>query len=145
MAAKKGPVMRTTGRPVEEFLARVADDQRRHDARRLCAIMADITGEPPAMWGTSIVGFGSHHYRYPTGREGDSPLAGFAPRSQHLVIYLIGDFASRYQSVLARLGPHKSGKGSLYIKHLDQVDQSALRELIDRSHRVRKGFDRASR
>jgi hypothetical protein len=144
MAAKKGPAMRATDAPVEEFLARVADERRCEDARRLCALMQEITGEPPVMWGTSIVGFGAYHYRYPSGREGDSALASFAPRRQHLVIYLVGGFETRHRSVLARLGPHKTGKGCLYLRRLDDVDQDALRELIDRSVRVRKGVDGAS-
>ena len=144
MAARKGPAMRRTGAPVEDFLAGVPDGPRREDARRLCALMAQITGEPPAMWGTSIIGFGAYHYRYASGRSGDSALASFSPRSQHLVIYLVGGFEGRHQPVLARLGPHKTGKGCLYLKRLDDVDQDALRELIDRSVRVRKGIDRAS-
>ena len=144
MAASKGPAMRRTGASVAEFLAGVPDERRREDARRLCAMMEQVTGEPPAMWGSSIIGFGTYHYRYASGREGDSPLASCSPRSQHLVIYLVGEFESRHQSVLARLGPHKTGKGCLYIKRLDEVDQDALRELIDRSVRVRKGVDRAS-
>jgi len=86
MAVKKAPAMRPTGTPVAEFLARVPDQRRREDARRLCALMQEITGEPPAMWATSIVGFGSYHYRYASGREGDSALASFSPRSQHLAI-----------------------------------------------------------
>jgi hypothetical protein len=105
-------------------------------------MMQEITGEPPAMWGASIIGFGTYHYRYASGHEGDSALASFAPRRQHLAIYLVGEFESRYRSVLARLGPHKSGKGCLYIKRLDDVDRDALRELIDRSVRVRRGIDR---
>ena len=145
LAAKKGPAMRRTGAPVEEFLARVPDEQRRVDARQLCAIMHEITGEPSVMWGTSIIGFGTYHYRYPSGREGDSALASFSPRSQHLAIYLVGEFQTRHQSVLARLGPHKTGKGCLYIRRLAQVDQDALREPIDRSVRVRKGVGRVSR
>ena len=128
---------------VAEFLDRVPE-RRREDARRLCAMMQEITGKPPAMWGTSIIGFGSYHYRYPGGHEGDSALASFAPRSQHLVVYLVGEFTGRYQSLLARLGPHKTGKGCLYLKRLNDVDYDALRELIDRSVRVRKGVDRAS-
>ena len=79
-----------------------------------------------------------------SGHEGDAPLASFSPRSQHLAIYLIGEFEDRYQSVLARLGPYRAGKGCLYLKRLDGVDVDALRELIDRSVRVRKGVDRAS-
>ena len=106
-------------------------------------MMQQITGEPPAIWGTSIVGFGTYHYRYASSHQGDSALAGFSPRSQRLVIYLIGGFENRHQSVLARLGPHKTGKGCLYIKSLDDVDHDALRELIDRSARVRKGVDQA--
>jgi hypothetical protein len=144
MAVKKAPAMRRTGASVAEFLAQVPDEQRREDARRLCALMQEITGEPPVMWGTSIVGFGSYHYRYASGREGDSALAGFSPRSQHLAIYLVGEFADRYQSALARLGPHKTGKSCLYVKRLDDVDQDALRELVDRSVRVRKGVGRAA-
>jgi hypothetical protein len=143
MATTKGPAMRPADGSVEEFLAGIADEQRREDSRRLCAMMREITGEPPAMWGASIIGFGTYHYRYASGHEGDSPLAGFAPRRQHLVIYLVGEFESRHQSVLARLGPHKSGKGCLYIKRLDDVDRDALRELIDRSVRVRRGIGRA--
>ena len=144
MAANKSPAMRPTGASVAEFLARVPGERRRDDARRLCAMMQEITGEPPAMWGTSIVGFGSYHYRYASGHDGDSALAGFAPRRQYLVIYLVGGFEDRYRSVLARLGPHQTGTGCLYLKRLDDVDQDALRELIDRSARVRKGIGRTS-
>jgi hypothetical protein len=144
MAARKDPAMRRTDASVAEFLARVPDERRREDARRLSAMMAEITGEPAVMWGTSIVGFGAYHYRYDSGHEGDAPLASFSPRSQALAIYLVGEFGDRHQSALARLGPHKTGKGCLYIKRLDDVDHDALRELIDRSARVRKGVDRAS-
>ncbi|HTQ93489.1 MAG TPA: DUF1801 domain-containing protein [Streptosporangiaceae bacterium] len=133
-----------TDASVEEFLARVPDDRRREDARRLCVIMQEITGEPPAMWGSSIVGFGTYHYRYASGHEGDSALAGFSPRRQNLAIYLVGEFADRHQAALARLGPHQTGKGCLYISHLADVDLDALRELIDRSVRIRKGINRAS-
>ena len=144
MATKKGPATGRTGASVAEFLARIPDPQRREDARRLCAVMEEITGEPPAMWGTSIIGFGAYHYRYASGHEGDSALAGFSPRRPHLAIYLIGGFENRYQRVLARLGPHTTGKGCLYIKRLDDVDRDALRELINRSVQVRKGVDRMS-
>ena len=136
--------MRPTNAPVEAFLAQVPNDQQREDARRLCAIMQEITGESPAMWGSSIVGFGAYHYRYASGHEGDAPLAGFSPRSQHLVIYLASEFGDRYQPVLARLGPYKSGKGCLYLRRLGDVDHEALRELIDRSVRVHRGVGRAS-
>ena len=129
--------------PVGEFLATVADDRRRTDARRICAIMSDITGQAPVMWGPSIVGFGRYHYRYGSGHEGDAPLVGFSPRRQHLVVYLVGGFEQRYGPALARLGPHKTGKGCLYLKSLVGVDETALRELIDRSARVHRGVDTA--
>ena len=144
MATKKIPAMRPTDASVDDFLACVTDEQRREDAHRLCVMMRDVTGEPPVMWGTSIIGFGAYHYRYASGHEGDAPLASFSPRSQHLVIYLASEFGDRYQAVLARLGPHKAGKGCLYLKRLDDVDLGSLRELIDRSVRVRKGIDRAA-
>ena len=136
--------MRRTAASVEDFLARVPDERRREEARRLCVMMQEITSEPPTMWGSSIIGFGTYHYRYPSGHVGDSALASFSPRRQHLAIYLVGEFESRHHSVLARLGPYKAGKGCLYIKRLGDVDHDALRELIDRSVRVRKGIDRAS-
>jgi Domain of unknown function (DU1801) len=136
--------MRRTGSSVEGFLAQVPDEPRREDARRLCTIMQEITGEPPVMWAASIIGFGTYHYRYASGHEGDSPLASFAPRRQHLAIYLVGGFETRHRSVLAALGPHQTGKGCLYLRRLDDVGQQALRDLIDRSVRVRRGIDRAS-
>jgi hypothetical protein len=133
-----------TGQPVEEFLAAVPDERRRADAHTLIGLMREVTGEEPVMWGPSVIGFGTYHYRYASGHEGDSALAGFSPRKQHLVVYLVGEFEGRYAATLARLGPHKTGKGCLYLKSLDGVDMAALRELVDRSMRVRKGMDRAS-
>lgn len=144
MASSKresAPATRPSGTPVEIFLASVPDERRRADAEQLCALMREITGEPPAMWGPSIVGFGTYHYRYDSGHEGDAPLAGFSPRRPHLVVYLVGGFESRYGATLARLGPHKAGKGCLYLKRLADVDQDVLRELIDRSARVHRGSD----
>jgi hypothetical protein len=96
--------MRQTGAPVAAFLAGVPDEQRREDARRLAAMMHDITGEPPAMWGRGIVGFGSYRYRYASGHEGVSALASFAPRRENLAIYLVGGFADRHRRALERLG-----------------------------------------
>jgi len=133
-----------TGQPVEEFLAAVPNEHRRTDAHTLIALMREVTGEEPVMWGPSIIGFGTYHYRYASGREGDSPLAAFSPRKQHLVVYLVGGFEDRYAATLARLGPHKTGKGCLYLTNLDGIDPAALRELVDRSMRVGKGVDRAS-
>ena len=133
-----------TGQPVEEFLAAVPSERRRADAQTLIALMREVTGEEPFMWGPSIIGFGTHHYRYASGREGDSPLAAFSPRKPHLVVYLVAGYESRYAATLARLGPHKTGKSCLYLKSLDGIDMAALREMVDRSMRVAQGVDRAS-
>jgi Domain of unknown function (DU1801) len=136
---------RPTDADVEEFLDAVPDEQQRADARTLCALMSEITGEPPVLWGPSIVGFGSYRYRYESGHEGTSSLAGFAPRKGNLVVYLVGGFEDRHRKLLAKLGAHKAGKGCLYVKRLADVDLDVLRELIERSVRVRRGADRASR
>jgi Domain of unknown function (DU1801) len=137
--------MRPTGADVEKFLAAIPDADRQADARTLVSLLSDITGEAPAMWGTSIVGFGSYRYRYESGHEGTSPLAGFSPRKANLVIYLISGFADRHHRLLARLGPHVTGKGCLYVKRLTDIDVDVLRELVDQSIRVRRSADRATR
>ncbi|WBB70039.1 DUF1801 domain-containing protein [Micromonospora sp. WMMD812] len=142
MATSKQPVTVPTDASVDDFLAAVPDERRRADAARLRAIMGELTGEPAVMWGPSIVGFGSYRYTYESGRAGDWPLVGFSPRKQQLVVYLVGGFEERHASVLARLGPYKAGKGCLYLKRLDGVDEGALRELIDRTVRVHRGVGR---
>lgn len=97
-----------------------------------------MTGEPPVLWGPSIVGFCSHSYRYESGHTGDWPLVGFSPRKQQLVVYLVAGFAERYPSVLGRLGPHRAGKGCLYLKRLDDIDEDTLRELVELSLRAQQ-------
>jgi len=136
--------MQPTGADVEKFLGAIPDEGRRADARALCALMEEMTGEPPVLWGSGIVGFGAYRYRYPSGYEGTSALASFAPRAGNLVVYLIGGFEDRHHRLLERLGPHKTGKGCLYLKRLSDVDLDALRDLIERSIDVRRGMDRAS-
>jgi hypothetical protein len=113
----------------EEFLAAVADPKRRADAEAACALIADVTGEPPVMWGGSIVGFGTYHYKYATGREGDWPAVGLSPRKQALTIYLSAGFDA-YEELLGRLGPHGTGKSCLYLKRLADVDEQVLRDLV---------------
>ena len=137
------PAMSPSGEDAGAFLDAIPDVRRRNDARALCALMQEVTGEPPAMWGGSIVGFGSYHYRYESGREGDSALASFSPRKPATVVYLDPD--SRPEALLERLGPVKTGKGCVYIKRLDDVDHDALRELVERSVRARRDADHASR
>jgi hypothetical protein len=133
-----------TSTEVEAFLAAIPDETRRADARTLCALLAEVTGEQPVLWGSSIVGFGSYDYRYQSGHEGTAALAGFAPRKQHLVLYLVGGFEDKHAKLVAKLGPHKTGKGCLYLKRLSDVDLDVLKELVDRSVRVRRGVDRAA-
>jgi len=135
--------MQPTGAEAGEFLAAVEDEQNRRDAQNLSEMMHDVTGEPPVMWASGIVGFGTYHYRYASGHEGDAPLVGFSPRKQHLVVYLVGGFEERYAPALAKLGTYKTGKGCLYLKRLADVDADVLRELVDRSVRVHRGADTA--
>ena len=110
------------------FIASVTSAQQRKDSNELIAMMRTITGEPPKMWGPSIVGFGTCHYVYESGREGDICLTGFSPRKPSLVLY-IGE-ALQDTSLMSRLGKYKAGGGCLYIKKLDDVDRRVLRELI---------------
>lgn len=115
---------------VQAFLNGVEDPEQRRDSKRLASIMREVTGERPSMWGDSIVGFGSYHYKYASGREGDWFVTGFAPRKNSFSLYLMCDLSSM-QSVLKRLGKHKTGVGCLYIKKLSDVDEGVLRELIE--------------
>jgi hypothetical protein len=120
---------------VTEFLASVEDPNRRTDARTVAAMMRRATGKRAKMWGQSIVGYGSYHYRYASGREGESMLTGFSPRKQALVIYIMPGFSS-FDKLMARLGQYKTGESCLYIKRLSDVDEQALEELITKSVRV---------
>jgi hypothetical protein len=138
------PKLQPTGADVEAFLEAVPNAVRRTDGRALCALLAELTGEPPVLWGSSIVGFGTYRYRYERGREGIAPLASFSPRKAHLVIYLIGGFEGKHHRLLERLGPHRAGKSCLYVKRLTDVDPEVLRALIRRSIDARVGVDRAT-
>jgi hypothetical protein len=117
---------------VAAFLNDIEDDQKRKDSKAVAKIMKEITGESPKMWGTSIVGYGSYHYKYASGQEGDWPVTGFAPRKQALTLYIMSGF-KEYTPLLEKLGKHKTGKACLYIKKLEDVDEKILRELIKRS------------
>ena len=117
---------------VPAFIAAVTDATRRADAKALVKLMQSATGEKPKMWGPSIVGFGSCHYTYESGREGDMPLAGFSPRKAATVLYgLTG--SSDAEALLAKLGRHTTGKGCLYIKRLADVDKKVLEALVAKS------------
>jgi hypothetical protein len=120
---------------VDAFVQAIPDEQRQGDARLLVDLMREVTGQPPVLWGTSIIGFGSQHYRYPSGREGDTVAVGFSPRKAQTVLYLTGGM-ELYEDLLTQLGQHKTGKGCLYLKRVAQADPEILRDIVDRAYRT---------
>ena len=114
---------------VEKFLNAVPDEQARKDSYEILKIMKQVTKEEPKMWGASIVGFGSYHYKGASGREGDWMLTGFSPRKQNLTLYLMHGF-DVHKDLLKKLGKHKTSMGCLYIKKLEDVDKKVLKELV---------------
>jgi Domain of unknown function (DU1801) len=118
-----------TSADVAVFVAAVADPGQRADAEALIEMMTKASGEPAKMWGPSIIGFGTHHYRYESGREGDTPRIAFSPRKGQTVLYALGGTPT-FEANLARLGKHKAGKGCLYIKRLTDVDLQVLTEMV---------------
>ncbi|WP_144793366.1 DUF1801 domain-containing protein [Microbacterium paludicola] len=123
--------MKKTGSSVASLIAAAAPATRRRDAETLTALMQEVTGREAEAWGT-IIGFGSCHYRYPTGNEGDSPLLGFAPRKGTTTVYLLDGFDA-HSADLDALGPHTTGAGCLYLKDLEKVDLAVLRGILERS------------
>lgn len=119
---------------VDAFLDAIPGETRQRDARTFEALAAEVTGEPATMWGTSIVGFGSLHYKYESGREGDTALIGFAPRKDSLVIYSVLNHALDLED---RLGPHTTGKGCLYLKDLSKIDLAVLRTMVEHAYAER--------
>jgi hypothetical protein len=117
---------------VAAFVDALTDQAQRADARALVKLMQSATREKPKMWGPSIIGFGSYHYKYESGREGDAPLVGFSPRKAALVLYGLGSFSATDPSdpMRSRLGKHTTGKGCIYIKKLADVDPKVLETLI---------------
>ena len=122
---------------VQDFINAIEDEQKRVDSLRLLKIMEDITGEPSKMWGSSIVGFGTYRYKYASGREGDWMLTGFSPRKTSISIYIMSGF-DKMVGELATLGKHKIGKGCLYIKRLDDIDEKVIISMIKKSVRFMK-------
>jgi len=121
-----------TDASVEESLNAVENERRRADSFALLELMREVTGEEPAMWGTSIVGFGTYRYQYASGREGEWMQVGFSPRKRNLTLYIMPGFDG-YRSLLEKLGKYRTGKSCLYINKLDDVDLPTLRELIRQS------------
>lgn len=114
---------------VAEFVAAISDDAKRADAKALIKLMQKATGEKPAMWGPSIIGFGSYHYVYESGREGDMPLVGFSPRKAATVLYVRAGTPGT-EVLLVKLGKYTAGKGCVYIKKLADVDEAVLEKLV---------------
>ena len=119
-------------KPVLDFLNCVEHEKRREDGLKILDLMAEVTGEEPAMWGDSIVGFGNYTYEYKSGRTGEWMYVGFSPRKQNLTLYIMDGFDS-YDTLLSQLGKHKTGKSCLYINKLEDVDLDVLKELVQKS------------
>jgi hypothetical protein len=117
---------------VEEYLLTIDDEQKRQDAFKVKEIIERLSGEPAQMWGNAIIGCGTYHYKYDSGREGDFMRVGFAPRKANLVLYIMSGF-SEYDALMEKLGKHKTGKSCLYVKRLSDIDESVLEEIITRS------------
>ncbi len=120
---------RPTDESVSAFLEQIPDQAVRNDCLILVSMMKEITGHPPAMWGGSIVGFGTYHYRYESGREGDMPVIAFSPRKQAITIY-VKCYLDAFAGELSKLGKHKTGKGCLYIRALKDIDQDVLKDIL---------------
>jgi hypothetical protein len=120
------------------FISKLPNEQQRKDARELVAMMRKASGKPPKMWGPSIIGFGSYHYVYDSGREGDICRIGFSPRKPSLVLYIMSALSQK--TLMAKLGKHTTGNSCLYIKKLDDIDRSVLRRLIAKSLKTPPSF-----
>lgn len=117
---------------VRQFLSSVEPEKKRLDSFAILDLMTEITGLEPKMWGETIIGFGSYHYKYASGREGDWFLTGFSPRKQNLTLYIMGGL-DQHDTLLGQLGKHKTGKGCLYIKKLEDIDLDVLKTLVHES------------
>ena len=117
---------------VEKFLNTIKDEKKREDSFTVLELMKQVTKAEPRMWGSSIVGFGSYHYKYASGQEGDWFLTGFSPRKQNLTLYIMAGF-EEYEELLRKLGKHTTGKACLYIKSLEDVHVPTLRKLVQQS------------
>ena len=118
-----------TDASVKDFLNQITDKERREDCFAVAKIMEEISGEKPKMWGPSIVGFGSYHYKYASGREGDWPMTGFSPRKKDLTLYIMMGF-EKHADLMEKLGKHTNSKSCLYIKRLSDVHIPTLKKLI---------------
>jgi hypothetical protein len=121
-----------TSASVDKFIGSIKEESTRMDCYKIIELMKSVTKEEPKMWGSSIIGFGTYHYKYASGREGDMCITGFSPRKQNLTIYLIGGF-EKQKALLEKLGKYKIAKVCLYIKSLNDVDLKILKKIITNS------------
>jgi hypothetical protein len=126
-----------TNESVTGFLNEISDEQRREDCFAVAKIMEEVTKASPKMWGASIVGFGSYHYEYGSGRVADWPVTGFSPRKQNLTLYIMAGF-DKHPDLMAKLGPHSTGKSCLYVKRLSDIHIPTLKKLIKESIKYMK-------
>jgi len=131
-----------TGASVKQFLNKITDEQRRDDCFAIAKMMEEATGAKPKMWGSSIVGFGSYHYKYESGREGDWMMTGFSPRKNDLTLYLMMGF-EKQRELMKQLGKHKTSKSCLYIKRLDDVHVPTLKKLIKESVKELRNYQKS--
>jgi hypothetical protein len=117
---------------VTHFINTVEDEMKRNDAFELLKIIQEVTRFEPKMWGTAIIGFGSYHYKYASGHEGDAPLVGFSPRKDAISVYLYSSFENK-DILLSKFGKYKAGKGCIYIKKLADIDLEILKQMISTS------------
>ena len=122
---------------VAAFIEAISDEAQRTDAKALVALMQSATGQKPKMWGPSIIGFGSYHYTYDSGREGDMPVVGFSPRKAATVLYGLRG-SDDTEAMLAKLGKHTTGKGCVYVKRLTDVDRKVLKAMVVKSFAAKR-------
>ncbi|WP_026952210.1 DUF1801 domain-containing protein [Algoriphagus mannitolivorans] len=123
---------------VDDFINQVESPKKREDAFQLKKIMEEVTGEKAVMWGPSIIGFGSYHYKYDSGHEGDAPIVGFSPRKAAISLYLLGCATQEAEPLLAKLGKHKKSVACIYANKLADLNPDVLRELIAKSYQSTK-------
>ena len=131
-----------TNESVKDFLNKISDEERRADCFQVAKIMEEVTGEKPKMWGPSIVGFGSYHYKYDSGREGDWLVTGFSPRKKDLTLYLMMGLA-KHSELMEKLGRHSHAKSCLYNKRLSDIHIPTLKKLIKVSVKDLKAYTKA--
>ena len=131
--AKNENKTQITNQSVEAFLNGVENEKRRNDSFKVLELMRQIMGHEPKMWGPSIIGFGTYHYKYASGREGDFLATGFSPRKTALTLYIMAGF-SNYDELMGKLGKFKTGKSCLYVKNLEDINLQVLKKLIKSSY-----------